>query len=153
LKKLVAFICIVTILSSCKKINIFEKRIAIPNHKWEKNFMPQFTFEKSNSKDKNIIYAIVRHTNNYPYSNIHIQLNVTTPKDSSFSITKEIPLTKNNQNKQWTNKGMDDIYEIKFPIGPFVGEIGKYRFSIENIMRDNPLPEILHIGLGIEPFE
>jgi hypothetical protein len=45
---------------------------------------------------------------------------------------------------------MNDIYEIKYPLKPFGGDVGKYKFKLEQIMRDNPLPEILNVGLRIE---
>lgn len=96
-----------------------------------------------------MVSAIIRHTNKYPYSNIWVKFTAISKNDT---ITKDIniPLTKNNQNREWANEGMGDIYEFKFPISSFPKDVGDYTFTLENIMRDNPLPEVLHIGLRID---
>jgi gliding motility-associated lipoprotein GldH len=140
---------ITLVLFSCKKINVYEKMVVVPGFKWDKNFNPTFNFENSSSTS-NSIYAVIRHTNNYPYNNIWIRLTATSAKDSTIVKDINIPLTKFNQNKEWVNKGMDDIYEVRHKISRFAGETGNYTFKVAHIMRDNPLPEILYIGLRIE---
>jgi gliding motility-associated lipoprotein GldH len=146
--KLLLLICL--FFTQCKKITIYEKRVAIPKFKWDKKFIPTFTFDNAISNKANYVFAIIRHTNNYPYNNIWVKLTAKSPKDSVITKEINIPLTKNNQNKEWNNAGMDDIYETKFPLSPFSGEVGNFTFTLENIMRDNPLPEILYVGLRIE---
>jgi gliding motility-associated lipoprotein GldH len=150
LKKLVYIIIISSLFVACNKINVYEKRVTIPNHTWDKSFVPTFTFNNNAADKTNYLFAIVRHTNNYPYNNIYVKLTIKNAKDSSITKEINIPLTKSNANKEWANKGMDDIYEIKYPLAPFAGDAGKYTFTLENIMRDNPLPEILNIGLRLE---
>ncbi len=150
LKNLLYFFVVTIICTACNKINVFEKRVTIPNHKWDKSFIPKFTFDNTVSNKQNYLFAIVRHSNNYPYNNIYVKLTISNAKDSTITKEINIPLTKNNANKEWANKGMDDIYEIKYPLAPFGGDAGKYTFTLENIMRDNPLPEVLDIGLRLE---
>ncbi len=150
LKYILLIVCSILLLNACTKINVYEKRIIIPKHQWDKSFVPSFTFENFTAKKTNFIFVILRHLNNYPYSNINIKLSIKNEKDSIITKEFNIPLTKNNANKEWANKGMDDIYEIKYPLVPFSGDPGKYTFTIENIMRDNPLPEVLSVGLALE---
>ncbi len=138
----------IVMLNSCNKINVYEKQVSIPNFKWKKDFIPTFTFENTDKNSKKNIYAVIRHTNNYAYNNLWLRLTAknanNTKADSSFNIQ----LT--NQNKAWLGKGMDDIYEVRQQLTTFVGDTGIYTFAIENIMRDNYLPEILNVGLRIE---
>ncbi len=138
---------------SCKKINVYEKQVSIPDFKWSKTFVPTFQFDNSISSNQNFVFAVIRHTHNYPYNNIWVRLTATSPKDSVIVKDINIPLTTNNQNKEWAGVGMDDIYEIRAKLSPFSGELGNYTFKLENIMRDNPLPEIMNVGLRIEKIK
>jgi gliding motility-associated lipoprotein GldH len=153
LKRIALFFCVTILFIGCKKINIYEKRVNIPSFKWDKKFVPSFQFDNSINNSKNEIFVIIRHTNNYPYSNIWVNLIITNAKDSSISRPIEISLSNQNQNKRWANDGMDDIYEVKYPVGPFAGAVGEYTFKVENIMRDNPMPEVLSVGIRIAKAE
>jgi gliding motility-associated lipoprotein GldH len=150
LKKLILFLFAVpAVLQSCKKIDVYEKTVFLKGFKWEKSFVPEFHFE-NNSNRSNTIFVVIRHTNNYPYNNIWVKLTAKSEKDSTIVKNLNIPLSLDNRNKEWTNKGMDDIHETRYRVGPFAGAVGNYTFQLENIMRDNPLPEILNVGLRIE---
>jgi gliding motility-associated lipoprotein GldH len=143
------FICFV----SCKKIDVYEKQVTIPNFEWSKTFVPTFQFDNAISNNQNFVFAVIRHTNNYPYNNIWVRLTATSPKDSIIVKDINIPLTTNNQNKEWAGVGMDDVFEVRAKLSPFSGEVGNYTFKLENIMRDNPLPEIMNVGLRIEKIK
>jgi gliding motility-associated lipoprotein GldH len=143
------FICFV----SCKKIDVYEKQVTIPNFEWSKTFVPTFQFDNAISNNQNFVFAVIRHTNNYPYNNIWVRLTATSPKDSIIVKDINIPLTTNNQNKEWAGVGMDDLFEVRAKLSPFSGEVGNYTFKLENIMRDNPLPEIMNVGLRIEKIK
>ena len=48
---------------------------------------------------------------------------------------------------------MDDIWELRKSItrGPFkFNKAGTYKFSVAQVMRENPLPEIISIGVRVE---
>jgi gliding motility-associated lipoprotein GldH len=143
------FLCFV----SCKKIDVYEKQVTIPNFEWSKTFVPTFQFDNGISNNQNFVFAVIRHTNNYPYNNIWVRLTATSPKDSIIVKDVNIPLTTNNQNKEWAGVGMDDVFEVRAKLSPFSGEVGNYTFKLENIMRDNPLPEIMNVGLRIEKIK
>jgi gliding motility-associated lipoprotein GldH len=55
--------------------------------------------------------------------------------------------------KGWEGTGMDDIYEVRKSISaaPFSFKTsGNYTFSIQQIMRENPLRNVLNVGLRVE---
>jgi gliding motility-associated lipoprotein GldH len=149
LKQLLALFIIGILFSACKKIDIFEKRVAIPQHKWQRGFVPTFNFDITKNDEKYFVYAIVRHHNNYPYQNIWLKINMKA-KDTTYSFPVNIALTENNKNTSWAHAGMGDVYEQIKRIAPLQKPIGEYQFSIENIMSDDPLPHILNVGLRIE---
>ena len=48
---------------------------------------------------------------------------------------------------------MDDLYEHRVrvtPTGGFMLKKGVYNFTIEQIMRDDPLENVMNVGLRIE---
>jgi hypothetical protein len=46
---------------------------------------------------------------------------------------------------------MDDIYEHRIPLGePQSLKAGTYTFSLEQIMREDPLEHVLNVGLRLE---
>jgi gliding motility-associated lipoprotein GldH len=139
-------------LGACKKIDVYEKNAFIAGFRWEKSFKPNFQFENTDSQARYRFYAVIRHTNKYPYSNLWLRVGVQAPGDSLQTQDVELQLTRDN--KEWAGAGMDDIFELRAPLRldkiKFTRPTGQYRFTLEQIMRDNPLPQIMNIGLRIE---
>ena len=68
-------------------------------------------------------------------------------------VAYELPLATND--KGWLGSGMDDIYEHRIALTPINNEFyfkkpGDYSFALEQIMREDPLSNVLNIGLRIE---
>jgi gliding motility-associated lipoprotein GldH len=142
--------------SSCTTIDLYEKTASIPGHSWKNNYIPSFTFS---IKDTAVIYQpyfIIRHTDKYSFNNIYVNLYFQAPGQSEKKILLDLPLA--NDQKGWQASGMDDIYEhrIAFAIDPALlnfKKSGNYTFRIEQIMRENPLNNVLNVGLRIEKKE
>jgi gliding motility-associated lipoprotein GldH len=66
---------------------------------------------------------------------------------------QHINLTLANDASGWEGAGMDDIWEVRKLINGqpkrFM-KMGEYQFNITQIMRDNPLPEIMSVGLRVQ---
>jgi hypothetical protein len=48
---------------------------------------------------------------------------------------------------------MDDIWEVRKPVtkGPVkFGKTGTYTFSLAQVMRENPLPNIMNAGIRVQ---
>ena len=141
-------------LFSCTKINLYEKVTAIPAHEWQSSFKPQFRFTITDTAAPYQLFVLLRHTEKYNYKNIWITLYTNTPGDSAISkVQYELPLATNE--KGWLGNGMDDLYEHRIALTPFNGDFyfkkpGEYVFTIEHIMREDPLHEVMNVGLRIE---
>lgn len=62
----------------------------------------------------------------------------------------DLPLATNNQ---WNGTGMDDIFEQRILLSQRslrVKKAGIYEFTIQHIMREDPLQEILNVGIRLE---
>ena len=139
-------------LSSCAHIDLYEKVLPVPGHQWQSSFKPVFAF---NIKDTGVayqLYFIVRHNNQYKYNNVWVNLTAKGPADSAQTFKLELPLA----NKEgWLGSGMDDVYEhrIGFALDPRkfgFAKSGDYTFTVEQIMREDPLPNVMDVGLRLE---
>jgi len=139
-------------LTSCTNIDLYEKVVPIPKHQWQASFKPTFTFNIKDTAVPYRLYFIVRHNNKYNYNNIWVRLYVKGPVDTAQKINVELPLA----NKEgWLGTGMDDVFEhrIAFALDPEkfnFARSGQYLFTLEQIMRDDPLPEVMDVGIRIE---
>lgn len=144
-------------LASCTSIDLYEKSVTIPGHSWKSSYKPAFTFTIKDTATAYQLFLIVRHTDKYNFNNIYINLNTRQPgEDSIQSARYDLRLATNE--KGWLASGMDDIYEHRIALTPsgqqfYFRKPGNYTFSIEQIMRENPLNNVLNVGLRIEKKE
>ncbi|MEO5563821.1 MAG: gliding motility lipoprotein GldH [Chitinophagaceae bacterium] len=153
MKKLVYisyFVLLTSYLTSCTTIDIFEKTVAIPGHEWKTEFKPSFDFVIKDTNSLYNIFLVIRHTEKYSFNNIYINLYAKAPgRDSLIKIQQDVLLGTND--KGWLGVGMDDVYEHRSTLAarqPL--KAGAYTFTIEQIMREEPLKEVLNVGLRLE---
>ena len=134
---------------SCTSIDLYEKTVAIPGHKWQNSFKPAFNFTIKDSTVPYQVYLILRHDEKYHFNNIYVNLYVLAPgSDSAQKL--QVPLTLAT-NDGWLGSGMDDIYEHRMPLGDKQTlKAGTYQFTVEQIMREDPLENVLNVGIRIE---
>jgi gliding motility-associated lipoprotein GldH len=139
---------------SCTTIDLYEKSVSIPGHSWKSSFKPTFTFTIKDTASPYQVYFILRHNDKYNYNNIYINIKSQQPGlDSVQQGMYDLVLATNE--KGWLASGMDDIYEHRIPLTPAGKEFyfkkpGDYTFIIEQIMREDPLKNVLNAGLRIE---
>lgn len=138
-------------LASCGPINVFEKNAAIPNHEWESGFKPVITFDITDTAARYNIFLVVRHQNAYGYNNIWIRGTVQEPGDTTVK-SQQFDLKLANDEKGWLGTGMDDIFEHRVLIQEKTRfrKPGPYRFTLEHVMREDPLLHVMNVGLRIE---
>lgn len=135
---------------SCTHIDLYEKNVNIPGHQWKSDFRPSFSFTIKDLTVGYRLFFVIRHTEKYNYNNIWINLFSQPPGDSLRKVAYEIKLATDE--KGWLGSGMDDIYELRQPLTPggLFLKPGEYHFSIEQIMREDPLLNVLSVGLRLE---
>ena len=139
------------VFASCGKIDVFEKTTPIKSQSWSYNYKPSFTFTITDTASLYNVYIVLRHTDAYNYNNIWLNLGSQAPADSMRY--QNISIDLGSDAKGWEGTGMDDIFEVRKNITP--GPIpfnkpGNYTFTIGQIMRENPLPHILNVGIRVE---
>ena len=154
MKTLLRTFCIV-ILTSCilcsrTTIDLYEKAVTIPKHQWSSSFKPSFDFTIKDTSAPYRLFLILRDNEKYNFYNIFVNVYVKGPgQDSVQKIQQDLVLATNE--KGWLASAMDDIYEHRIQLGTEQSlKAGNYTFTIEQIMREDPLENVLNVGLRIE---
>ncbi len=149
-----AIALITLVLSSCTTIDIYEKSVTIPGHSWKSSYKPSFDFTIKDTTVPYSLFIILRHTDKYSYNNIYVNVYAKQPgSDSTQKVQYSLRLGTDNEG--WLGSGMDDIYEHRIPLTSkdqqfYFKKPGMYTFTVEQIMREDPLKHILNVGLRIE---
>jgi gliding motility-associated lipoprotein GldH len=142
-----------SLFAACRLAPHYQKQEAIPGNAWNYNFKPAFRFDITDSNAQYQPYFIIRHTQAYQYNNIWMWLYIKTPGDTAATKAR-INITLSEPSGKWLGRGMGEIYEQRMPIslGDSVdlSRPGTYEVVMEQNMRINPLPEILHVGMRVE---
>ena len=135
---------------SCTTVDLYEKSVTIPGHQWQRSFKPSFDFTIKDTTSPYRLYLVLRHNEKYNFNNIFVNVFVKGPgSDTVQKIQQNLVLATND--KGWLGTGMDDIYEHRIPLGPDQSlKAGNYTFTLEQIMREDPLENVLNAGLRVE---
>lgn len=136
---------------ACRQLDVYEKNAMIPGFKWDYAFKPNFQFAIKDTTCEYNVFLVIRHTDAYPYNNIWLNVGIQPPGESKNTFRSEFTL--GDDKKGWEGTGMNDIWELRKPIskGPIrFKKPGVYNFTLEQIMRQNPLPSVMSAGIRVE---
>ena len=145
----IIFLAFIILLQSCNTIDLYEQTIPIPKHAWNSNLRLNFTSVIKDSTGYYNIYFVLRHSESYHFNNIWIDFTAAFPNDTARTQRLNFQLATGNG---WLGTAMDDIIEQRLLINkqPIRLHAGTYKFSLVQIMREDPLQNILNAGIRIE---
>ncbi len=150
MSKIIASFALIALLFSCSK-NSGEVVMNSLNGKWDKKKGQNFQFDiKDSQNPKNIIF-VVRNTNDYPYSNIRLIVNLLNEETKKSEVdTLNYILAK--PNGDWIGQGFGDTKEtlFQYKLNYKFPQNGTYTFGIIQAMRTDVLVGIEDIGVKIE---
>jgi len=143
--------CCLFLVACTLTTGVFEKNVAIPGHQWQSSFQPELVFNIQDTTSLYNIYFVIRHTDAYHFNNIWISASVRQPGDTA-ALSQKYDLTLSSNDKGWLGSAMDDIWEQRVLLQPLTkfSRAGDYHFSIRQIMREDPLKEVLNAGIRVE---
>ena len=150
-RHLMALTITVVCLTACAKLDVYEKNVSIPKYEWSYSYKPNFDFTITDTVSSYQVYIVLRHTDAYRYNNIWLNLGTKFPGDSIHYQRFELQLGSDAGG--WEGTGMDDIWEVRKPVtrGPVkFNKAGNYTFMLEQVMRENPLPNIMNAGIRVQ---
>ena len=136
-------------IASCTTIDLYERSVTIPNYAWTHSFRPTFDFVIKDTTSPYKIFLVLRHNEKYNFNNIYVNLLIKGPgQDSAVKYQRDLRLADNE--KGWLASGMDDIYEHRIELAQQSLKAGLYHFTLEQIMREDPLQNVLNAGIRLE---
>ena len=140
------------IVSSCREIDLYEKNIAVPNMQWYNNYNATGSFIIKDTNSTYNVFLVLRHTDAYQYNNLWLNVGLQPPGAEALQYQK-INLSLSNDAQGWEGVGMNDIWEVRKLISGVPKKFkktGQYNFSITQLMRDNPLLNVISAGMSIQ---
>jgi len=148
MRKLLLFNIIILAFSACTNKNVYTDFCSFKSSKWDADNVCRFSVEINDTLTPHYFSVLVRHNDNYPYRNLWLFIDITTPSGAVRCDTLKCELADNMG--KWFGKGISiyrfqKTYEnpIRFP------QSGTYTFSIRQGMRDNVLKNISAVGIKL----
>lgn len=156
LKPLALFFAATTMLlvAACNQNALFKDHRDIEDGLWYTKITPTFEFEVSDTTQSYDIYYLIRNSVGYPYFNLFVKrrlLDGATGKEITAKLD-ELSLMDERTGKP-LGDGLGDIFDhriLAMKAYKF-SKKGTYKLKIEQFMRQNPLPEVLSVGISVEP--
>lgn len=152
-RKLIFVLMATWLLGACMPSPFYQANEPIPHNAWEYNYKPTFTFDITDTTAVYRTSFIIRHTQAYPYNNIWMWMRVKTPGDSVAKKFR-VNVVLSEPSGKWLGRGMGEIYEqhmtVAMPDSVNYNKPGTYSIQLEQNMRINPLPDVLHVGVRVE---
>ena len=144
-------VCSLSFISCSLNTDVFEKTVPLPGQKWKSEFKPEILFDLSDTSGLYNVYLVIRHTDAYNFNNIWINAIVDQPGDT-ISKSQRYDLTLATNTKGWLGSAMDDIYEHRILLQSQTKfkKPGQYHFTVEQVMREDPLLHVLNVGIRVE---
>ncbi len=154
--KLIYYTCCMAMLLcflGCGEVYIYEKFEPINNSEWFFDDAIPFEFEITDTVQRYNLYLLVRHTTKYPYQNFWVNINTIFPDKTTQQQNVDLPMA--DKTGKWFGSGFNNIKTNEILIQPKakMPQLGKYRLSIQQAMRYEPVVTIIDIGLRIQPVD
>ncbi len=142
-------ILIPLLLVACDKNVVVDVYEHVDNSVWTWDDFKSYSFEIDDIESQYDILIQLRHTTDYPMSNLYLFVEVTGPSGQSLRDTINYPIAE--PSGKWIGKGNGNIREIRYMYRnqTHFPDKGIYSIKLEQGMRDPKLP-VSDIGIRVE---
>jgi gliding motility-associated lipoprotein GldH len=135
--------------AACDRNMVYEEFVRINNSSWHWDNPAEFTFETEDTAGFHDILIHLRHSTDYPLSNLYMFVHVEGPSGQEMTDTINFILAENSG--KWIGSGIGNMRAIGYLYkkNTVFPQQGEYEITIEQAMR---LPEVpvSEIGVRIE---
>ena len=130
---------------------VFEKNLDFKSHEWAASVKPDISFDITDTVSLYNLYIVIRHTDAYHFNNMYVRASVREPGEA-LGKTGDYDLQLATNGNGWIGTAMDDIYDARLLIQPntHFRKTGTYHIVLEQLMREDPLQNVLSAGLRVE---
>lgn len=142
------------LLAGCSRHVVFQADAQAPGGAWARAWKPQFAFDISDTVAQRDLYLDIRHTGDYPFSNIYLFTTLEGPAGLVFTDTVECTLA--DPAGRWYGKGTGFIFSDRFQahvlyrMNNRFPQAGRYVLTLEQAMRTEQLEGIIDVGISVE---
>jgi gliding motility-associated lipoprotein GldH len=142
------------LLAGCSDGLVFQADTPIPGGAWSSAYKPEFAFDISDTVSKHDVFIDVRHTGEYPYSNLFLYIDLGGPGGRTARDTVECILA--DPTGRWLGRGTGFIFadrkqaRVLYKLGNRFPAPGRYTIRLEQAMRQDPLPAVLDVGISVQ---
>lgn len=140
-------------VAGCTGHVVFQQDAEVPDGIWSRTWKPQFTFEVQDTLSLHDIYLDIRHTGDYPFSNMYIFATLQGP---GGTYTDTVECTLADPAGRWYGQGTGFIFSDRFQahvlykMGNRFPRSGRYVFTLEQAMRTDELKGVIDVGISVE---
>lgn len=153
LKFLVVFVLFLMLFSGCRQNVLLDDNLAVDAKGWDYRNRAGFELVVDDTMALHAFYLNVRQKETYRYSNLYVFLHTSFPNGTITHDTIECVLAR--PDGKWLGKSSGNYISnqillnesLRFPLS------GRYRFEIEQAMREEKLQGITDIGIRIETLK
>jgi len=140
---------LISLLVSCDPAMVYEQYISTENGMWKWTDPGEFEVNITDTISIHNIYLQVRHTVDYPLSNLYMFVHVKGPSGQSLKDTVNLVLA--TPDGSWTGRGAGNLRELSLLYRKHTQfrQAGIYTFTLEQGMRSPELP-VTEMGVRIE---
>jgi gliding motility-associated lipoprotein GldH len=151
LLKVILFTAVVLGAVSCDPKMVYDHFEKTSKGTWSWDDVKTFQVEMSDTTHPYNIYINIRHTKDYPKSNLYVFLNIISPKGATVKDTVSIGIA--DSRGRWLGSGFGNIKlvrrlyrrDVRFAVP------GTYTFTLEQAMRLKEVP-VTDVGIRIEKY-
>ncbi len=154
MRELIVLAAFCLLVAGCSDHVVYQADATIPNGTWDRSFVPEFTFEVDDTVRHHDLYIDVRHTGDYPFSDLFVFLDLYGPEERHMRDTVECILA--DPDGRWLGKGTGFVFADRFDAHVLYRlrnrfpAPGRYMIRLEQAMRTEQLPGVLDVGISVE---
>lgn len=142
----------IALLTGCDKNTVYSEYEDIEDGKWYVNHAPAFTFRIEDASQPYNVYYNLRNALSYPYYNLYLTRYLSDSSGRVIESRLDELLLMDPKTGEPQGDGLGDIFDHKVLIKQNFRfpKPGQYTIRIKQYMRQNPLPDVLSVGISVE---
>ncbi len=137
-------------IAGCGPGIVYQGDQEVPDGTWSREWQPEFTFDLADTVNAHNVFIDLRHTGDYPFSDLYVFATVAGPGLPAVRDTVECLLA--DANGRWYGKGLGFIKNahVLYKLNKRFPRAGRYTIRLEQAMRVDPLPAVIDVGISVE---
>lgn len=142
------------LLAGCADHVVYQAAVPVDQEGWHRSFKPEFNFDVADTLTSHHLYIDIRHTGDYPYSDLHLFVDLTGPGGRHARDTVQCLLA--DPTGRWHGKGQGFIFadrydaHVLYKMNNRFPAAGRYTVKLEQAMRTEQIEGVLDVGISLE---